>query len=166
VNARRVALAVAVVLALGAGVGVLITVAVSAAAEIMTVLAAVLTTVVFAAGVAQASAADKSMPGEGRRRSLHGLLSAVLHGGAQGQETCVLAAGAGWRVMRAAARLMPPSVGGRWLGEAESFLAEAPAALARDAVRDYLATAPLVIVISWAAAISRWSQLAIRKAVR
>jgi hypothetical protein len=71
------------------------------------------------------------------------------------------------QAMRAAARLMPPADGQRWLGEAESFLAEeSDPELLRDAVRDYLATAPLVIAVSWARAVSRWARLAIRKVAR
>jgi hypothetical protein len=77
-----------------------------------------------------------------------------------------LGTGAGWRAMRVAARLMPPAAGGRWLGEAESFLAEAPTELLRRAIRSYLAGAPQVIVISWAALLLRWARLAVRGAAR
>jgi len=63
-------------------------------------------------------------------------------------------AGAGWRVMCLAARLMPPAVGRRWLAEAESFLAEAPPGLRRSVLSSYLAGAPQVIVVSWAAVVA------------
>jgi hypothetical protein len=65
------------------------------------------------------------------------------------------AAWAGWRVMWLAARLMPPSARARWLAEAESFLAESPPALRRGAIGSYVASAPQVIALSWAAAAGR-----------
>ena len=66
-----------------------------------------------------------------------------------------LVAGAGWRVMCAAARLMPRAAGGRWLAEAESFLAEAPPAQRRPAIRCYLITAPQVITVTWVGDLAR-----------
>lgn len=55
-----------------------------------------------------------------------------------------------WRMMRAAAWLMPRAAGRRWLGEAASFLFEASPGERHRAVRSYLLTAPLVIAKSWA----------------
>jgi hypothetical protein len=66
-----------------------------------------------------------------------------------------LMAGAGWRVMRAAAWLMPRAAGSRWLAEAASFLSEAPPAQRRRAFRNYLAAAPQAILVSWAGHLSR-----------
>ena len=64
-------------------------------------------------------------------------------------------AGAAWRAMRAASRLMPRAAGSRWLAEAESFLYEAPPAQRRRAIRNYLANAPRVIAASWAGRLVR-----------
>jgi hypothetical protein len=69
---------------------------------------------------------------------------------------------AGWRAMRTAAWLMPPEAGRRWLAEAENFLAETTPALRRRAVASYLAGAPKVFTISWAAALARRIRLAWR----
>ena len=54
---------------------------------------------------------------------------------------------------------MPPAAGRRWLAEAESFLAEAPPALRRDAIGSYLTGAPQVIAMSWASALARQARL-------
>jgi hypothetical protein len=62
---------------------------------------------------------------------------------------------AGLVVMRAAARLMPPAAGRRWLAEADSFLFEAPSVLRRSAVRSYLAGVPAVITAAWAGELAR-----------
>jgi hypothetical protein len=91
-------------------------------------------------------------------RSLPELLSGVLRRAAWGgvdPATAGLMAGAGWRLMRAAACMMPTAAGRRWLAEAESFLAEAPPVLRRGAIGSYLAGAPQVIVVSWAACLAR-----------
>jgi hypothetical protein len=66
-----------------------------------------------------------------------------------------MAAGAGWQLMCVAARLMPRAAGRRWLAEAESFLAEAPLVLRRGAPGNYLASAPRVIMVSWAGELAR-----------
>lgn len=66
-----------------------------------------------------------------------------------------LMAGAAWQAMRAAARLMPRAAGQRWLAEAGSFLSEAPSALRRRALRNYLVIAPQAILVSWAGHLSR-----------
>jgi hypothetical protein len=76
-----------------------------------------------------------------------------------------LAAGAGWRVMCAAARLMPRAAGRRWLAEAESFLAEAQPAQRRPAIRSYLITAPQVITVTWAGDLARRAR-GMKRAVR
>jgi hypothetical protein len=60
-----------------------------------------------------------------------------------------------WRIMRVASGLMPRAAGSRWFEEAESFLSEAPAELRRRAIRNYLLTAPQVIVMSWIRALAR-----------
>jgi hypothetical protein len=64
--------------------------------------------------------------------------------------------------MRAAARLMPRAVGKRWLGEAESFLFEAAPGQRSAAMRSYVRTAPLVIVMAWVAALFRAGRRAAR----
>jgi hypothetical protein len=66
-----------------------------------------------------------------------------------------LRARAGWRIMRAAAWLMPRAAGSRWLAEAGSFLSEAPPALRGRALRSYLAAAPPAILVSWACHLAR-----------
>jgi hypothetical protein len=50
---------------------------------------------------------------------------------------------------------MPRSVGKRWLGEAESFLFETEPAQRAQVIRNYLQTAPKVIVAGWAAELAR-----------
>jgi hypothetical protein len=52
-------------------------------------------------------------------------------------------------------RLMPASAGRRWLAEAESLLAEVPAARRRAAARSYLLSAPRLAVMLWARKILR-----------
>jgi hypothetical protein len=96
---------------------------------------------------------------------LHSLLWGLLWQRLDSPDGPGLASGPVWRVMRAAARLMPPAAGQRWLEEAESFLAEAPAGLSRAALRSYLLSVPQVTVITWSAAGYRWAQLAVRKVV-
>ena len=66
-----------------------------------------------------------------------------------------LMAGAAWRAMCVASRLMPRDADSRWLAEAESFLFEAPPAQQRRALRNYLVTAPQVIAVSWAGHLAR-----------
>jgi len=61
----------------------------------------------------------------------------------------------GWRVMRAAAWLMPRTAGPRWLAEAASSLAEAPPTQWLRVMLSYLFTAPEVIVRSWAYYLAR-----------
>jgi hypothetical protein len=58
-------------------------------------------------------------------------------------------------VMRVAAKLMPPAMGERWLGEAESFLFEVAPERRPAVTRSYVRTAPLVIVMAWATALSQ-----------
>jgi hypothetical protein len=88
-----------------------------------------------------------------RKWNLPGV-SGVLPGraGGHGASPAVsgLMTGAGWRMMRAAAWLMPRAAGRRWLAEAASFLFEASPGQRRRAVRSYLLTAPRVIAKSWA----------------
>ncbi len=66
-----------------------------------------------------------------------------------------LTATASWRIMRVAAGLMPRAAGRRWLAEAESYLSEAPAEHRCRAARNYLLTAPQVIAVTWASALTR-----------
>jgi hypothetical protein len=66
-----------------------------------------------------------------------------------------LMARAGWRIMRAAAWLMPRAAGRRWLAEAASSLFEASPGQRRRVVRSYLLTAPRVIAESWAGHLTR-----------
>lgn len=66
---------------------------------------------------------------------------------------CLLPA-VGRRSMRMASRLMAPAAGKRWLAEADSFLFETPPTQQGKAIRNYLRTAPLVIVVSWASALA------------
>lgn len=54
-------------------------------------------------------------------------------------------------LMWLAARLMPRSAGRKWLGEASSILYESPAGAHRAIARSYLAAAPQVIAVAWAA---------------
>jgi hypothetical protein len=63
--------------------------------------------------------------------------------------------GAGWRVMCLTAKLMPPAAGRRWLVEAESFLAEAPPALRRGAIGNYLTHTPQLIAVTWVGKLAR-----------
>jgi hypothetical protein len=104
-------------------------------------------------------------PYGGARPRWSGFLRDLLCGALGRGGRAVAGAGSysGWRVMLAAARLMPPAAGRRWLGEAESFLAEAHGELLRGAVRSYLAGAPQVIAITWAAVSVRWARSAVRK---
>ena len=93
-----------------------------------------------------------------RNRNLRGR-SGVLIRHARGRDATSagsgLMAGAAWRVMRAAARLMPRAAGSRWLAEAASFLSEAPPAQRRRALRSYLTAAPKTILVSWASHLAR-----------
>ena len=91
----------------------------------------------------------------GRNWNLRRWLSVLAVRTGAGPEMCGLSAGEGWRLMCAAAWLMPRVAGRRWLAEAESFLAEAPPAQRRRAVRSYLATAPQVIAMTWTADLGR-----------
>ena len=99
---------------------------------------------------------DKQFPG---LRGLFSLMtgSVIRHGAGPAEGS--LMAGAGWQAMRLAARLMPRAAGKRWLAEAASFLAEAPPALRRGAICSYLIGALQVIVVSWAATLTRRTRL-------
>lgn len=59
-----------------------------------------------------------------------------------------------WRVLGAVARLMPPTAGRRWRGEAESALFEMDPGKRAAAVRSYLRSAPRVLVVTWARELS------------
>jgi hypothetical protein len=95
----------------------------------------------------------RARPGSGLGRTLSAGWHIIRRGAVP--DRSALAAGAGWRLMRLAARLMPPAAGRRWLAEAESFLAEAPRVLQRGAIRSYLAGVPQVIAVSWASELAR-----------
>jgi hypothetical protein len=58
-------------------------------------------------------------------------------------------------VLRAVARLMPPSAGRRWLAEAEGLLFELAPERRGRTVRNYLLSAPRLVVIMWASRLSR-----------
>jgi hypothetical protein len=58
-------------------------------------------------------------------------------------------------VLRAAARLMPPAPGSRWLAEADSLLSEVPAGRRGTFVRSYLLSVPRLVLMMWAAKLSR-----------
>jgi hypothetical protein len=60
-----------------------------------------------------------------------------------------------WPVLAVMSRLMPASAGRRWLAEAESLLAEVPAARRGAAVRSYLRSAPRLAVMMWARQVLR-----------
>jgi hypothetical protein len=68
-----------------------------------------------------------------------------------------------WPALRAVSRLMPRDAGRRWLAEAESLLFEAPAARRRTVVRSYLRSAPRLVVMMWAAELSRRAWLRFRR---
>src|SRR5256885_1304489 len=53
----------------------------------------------------------------------------------------------GWPLLCLLARLMPGAAGGRWLGEAESFLFEVAVERRAAAVRSFVVSAPRVIVV-------------------
>jgi hypothetical protein len=89
---------------------------------------------------------------------LRGSFSALMNRAAgrdAGPAASTLTTTASWRIMRVASRLMPRAAGRRWLAEAESFLAEAPARNRRQATRNYLLTAPQVIAATWTSALTR-----------
>ena len=64
-----------------------------------------------------------------------------------------------WRVLRMASRLMPRGAGMRWLAEAESYLFEAPPSYRLRATRNYLLTAPRVIVTCWVGVLAKRNRL-------
>jgi hypothetical protein len=61
----------------------------------------------------------------------------------------------------AVARLMPAAAGRRWLAEADSYLFEATPEQRAMARRNYLITAPHVIVDTWARHLARRARLAV-----
>lgn len=65
----------------------------------------------------------------------------------------------GWHpVLRVVARLMPPAAGRRWLAEADSSLFEAAAGRRGKVARSYLLSAPRLMLMMWAAELSRRSR--------
>jgi hypothetical protein len=54
-----------------------------------------------------------------------------------------------WHTLVMVSRLMPRSANRRWLAEAESLLAEVPAARRGAAVRSYQLSAPRLMVMMW-----------------
>jgi hypothetical protein len=68
-----------------------------------------------------------------------------------------------WRALAVVSRLMPASVGRRWLAEAESLLAEAAADRRGAAVRSYLLSAPRLAVTMWAREVLRRARLSPRR---
>jgi hypothetical protein len=109
----------------------------------------------FVAGIVGNIAGDGALRSRAdrARSGLAGIVSALVTRAA-GRWADEPAVGAG-RAMRVAARLMPPAVGKRWLGEAESFLSEVAPARRAKVTRNYLAAAPQVITAGWAAELAR-----------
>ena len=125
-----------------------------------TVLGTVASAVVVGVGavtLAEAVSVGKVIHGAGRLSHGFPALRSMMPWRAAGNDAAStgMAARAGWRAMQIVARLMPPAAGRRWLGEAESFLFEAPPRLRRDALASYVAGIPKVITLSWAAVLTR-----------
>jgi hypothetical protein len=68
-----------------------------------------------------------------------------------------------WRALAVMSRLMPAAAGRRWLAEAESLLAEVPAARRGAAVRSYLLSAPRLAVTMWTREVLRRARLGPRR---
>lgn len=68
-----------------------------------------------------------------------------------------------WRVLLVVTRTMPRSAGRRWLAEAESLLAEIPAARRGTAIRSYLLSAPQLVLMMWAREVQRRARLGPRR---
>jgi|SRR5208282_4588582 len=68
------------------------------------------------------------------------------------------------RIMWVASGLMPRAAGKRWLEEAQSYLFEAPREHRSRTTRNYLLTAPQVIVVSWTYVLARRIRLTRGKA--
>jgi hypothetical protein len=141
------------VLVVGGGVVVPVVVgdgatAVAAVASATATVAAVIGTV-----IARIEDSGRAKPGSDSDRTLRSGWHIIRRGAMP--DCSALAAGAGWRLMRLAARLMPRAAGHRWLAEADSFLAEAPPSMLRGTIRSYLASAPQLIAVSWAGEAAR-----------
>jgi len=143
---------VAGVAVVGVGVGVISGTSASADVQFATLGVATLTLVVATLTLVVAAVAFRDAGGR-PKLSFRDVVSNLHHRPAR-RRAGVLGAGPG-RAMRVAARLMPQAVGERWLGEAESFLFEALAEQRAAAVRNYLITAPQMIVAGWAVELGR-----------
>jgi hypothetical protein len=159
---HRVAVAVAATAVVAAAIAAIAAIATTGATATAVVAAAVAAAALVALVAVVVYLRDSGARGAGGQggmfRSLRGLLSGVLRRTAWGgvdPTAAGLMVGAGWRLMRVAACMMPAAARRRWLAEAESFLVEAPPVLRRGAVGSYLAGAPQVIVVSWAARLAR-----------
>jgi hypothetical protein len=75
---------------------------------------------------------------------------------AVGVRRVLRAAGGGRSLLLVAALLMPSAAGRRWLAEAESLLFELVPGRRGRALRSYLWSAPRLVVLMWASALSRW----------
>ena len=134
-------------------IGAVLAVAAAAvAAATATTAAAALTAATAVAAVAVAAVAARTVGGR-PGLSFRGVVSSLIRCSSRASAR-VRGACAG-RAMRTAAWLMPPAVRDRWLGEAESFLFEAPPGQQAEAIRNYLITAPQVIAASWAVELLR-----------
>ncbi|HEY3883498.1 MAG TPA: hypothetical protein VGM12_33345 [Trebonia sp.] len=112
---------------------------------------------------------DGSARGAGRRgNGVRGDSIRGRHGGAGGltvgeDDRSGAATGHRWRSLVMVARLMPRSMGGRWLAEAESLLPELPPERRGAAVRSYLRSAPELMVMMWAHEALRRARLGPRR---
>jgi hypothetical protein len=68
-----------------------------------------------------------------------------------------------WRMLAAVSRLMPRPAGRRWLAEAESLLSEILPVRRGAAIRSYLLSAPLLVVMMWAREAQRRARLGPRR---
>jgi hypothetical protein len=99
------------------------------------------------------------------------LPAGVRHGRGHAADGGVLEGGVGLTptptdrplVLRAVARLMPPTAGRRWLAEAGSLLFEVAAGQRGRTVRSYLLSAPRLVVLMWAGELSRRAWLRFRR---
>jgi hypothetical protein len=86
----------------------------------------------------------------GRGRDAHGKGSGLSGGGRDDDDGPAGVAGYRWHALVIVSRLMPRSAGRRWLAEAESLLSEITPARRDAAIRSYLLSAPLLVVMTWA----------------
>jgi hypothetical protein len=117
---------------------------------------------VIAVSVISAIARTGDLPG-GRGKGSRGKGSGLSGRGRDDDDGPADAAAHRWHMLIIVSRLMPRSVGRRWLAEAESLLWEIAPVRRGAVIRSYLQSVPGLVVMMWAREVQRRARLGPRR---